>query len=313
MLAGQRPAECNACWRLEDAGLESDRQIKNRTLDFYLDRDIDFLYQDCAQGLNKTVYYKIDSGSTCNGTCIMCNGESSSAWAQLERKYAGREYSDSTLTTDQADRVVDYKHAKFITFTGGEPFLNETNFYIIEQLIKHNNTNCFLSFVTNGSFKLKDEQKTNLLRFKNINFCFSIDGVGPVFEYTRYPLKWDDIERNISWCRENSIDISVSYTVTNVNILYHRETVQWFKDNNLPYIINVVNNPWYLRPTSLPENILEELHKDSELTSMLNGPADNSARWTEEFLKRIQQQDQWKKIRMRDYLPKLAQLLGFTK
>ena len=78
-----------------------------------------------------------------------------------------------------------------------------------------------MSFVTNGSFSLNARQKEILAKFKNLNFCFSIDGVGPVFEYLRWPLKWVDIENNISWCQANNVEFSVSYTLSNINLLYH--------------------------------------------------------------------------------------------
>ncbi len=39
LLAGNRPVECNVCWKLEDVGMTSDRIIKNSALDYYTGKD----------------------------------------------------------------------------------------------------------------------------------------------------------------------------------------------------------------------------------------------------------------------------------
>ena len=69
ILQGERSAQCQACWDLEDAGLTSDRQLKNAALDFYLDRDIDFIEQDVRAGEYHTNIVKLTTSNTCNSTC----------------------------------------------------------------------------------------------------------------------------------------------------------------------------------------------------------------------------------------------------
>lgn len=311
MLSGQRPAACNKCWRIEDNNLKSDRQIKNETLDFYTNIDLEQLIEECRQEKNKTIHYKIDTSNTCNAACTTCNGKFSNTWNKLLKKHDLPAGKDWKISPDQTTDWVDYVHAKSISFRGGEPFLSDTNFYILEQLIAHNNTDCFVSFVTNGSFSLSRRQKEILSKFPNLNFCFSIDGIGPVFEYLRWPLKWSDIENNISWCQHNNITVSASYTLNNVNLLYHSQTIQWFLDHNINYLTNPVYLPVYFKPQSLPIHAKQQLAQrpDSDVLAPWLTHSSVDERMFERFQVEIAKQDSMKNISIRDYLPELAELL----
>ena len=311
MLQGQRPDECKACWSLEDAGLKSDRQLKNQTLDFYSDVDLEQLIEDCKQGKNKTIHYKIDTSNTCNSACVTCKGEFSSTWNKVLKKNKLPVSADWKILPDQTNEWIDYASAKSVTFRGGEPFLSDTNFYILEQLIVNDNLNCFISFVTNGSFSLSRRQKEILSKFPNLNFCFSIDGIGPVFEYLRWPLKWSNIEENIEWCRLQNIAVSISYTLSNVNLYYHAETIKWFQDHNINYLIASVQHPAHFRPQALPADVKQQLAQRSDgdaIQSWLtHSPTDDEQ--YKKFQKEIAKQDGMKNISIRDYLPELVALL----
>jgi len=310
MLQGQRPKACSKCWTLEDAGIKSDRQIKNETLDFSSNIDLEQLIE-CKQGNNKINQYKIDTSNTCNAACTICGGSTSSTWNKLLKKNNLPTHKNWQILPEQITDCVDYAHAKSIIFRGGEPFLGETNFYILEQLITHNNTDCHVSFVTNGSFKLSKHQKEILSKFQHLDFCFSIDGIGPVFEYLRWPLKWSDIENNISWCRSQNIGIGISYTLTNMNLLYHTQTTKWFQDRNINYLINPVYCPTHFRPQSLPADVKQHLAQqadgDAIQSWLTHSPTDNEQ--FKQFQIEIAKQDSMKNISIRDYLPELVALL----
>lgn len=311
MLNGLRPIACKKCWTIEDAGLKSDRLIKNETLDFYYDRNIQGLYQECLGGNSKIVHYKIDTNNVCNLTCVTCGSNSSSAWAKLEQANNVIPRKTWQLEPADVDTLIDYSTAKSIGFRGGEPFMSKTNFYILEQLLKYKNTNCFISFTTNGTFSLTQKQKKLIANFPNMNFCFSIDGVGPVFEYLRFPARFSQIENNIKFCRDNGIIIGVSYTISNLNILYHSQTVQWFKDNQLEFLNNIVYNPNCFRPSALPEQVKQQIinRNSIDLSNFLGTHTNKDDVDYVQFRKEIEKQDKWKNIQLRHYLPELASLL----
>ena len=312
MLQGQRPVACGKCWNLEDAGIVSDRLLKNKTMSFYKDVDTQQLFDQCVANQHTTTLYKIDTSNTCNATCVTCNSQSSSAWGSLERKNNRAPAKSWRIRNTTADTWIDYAAATSIIFRGGEPLLSATNFYILEQLIAHNNTRCFISFVTNGSVTPSDYQLGLLAQFSNKNFCFSIDGIGPVFEYMRYPLKWSSIEKNLEYCKSNNISRSVSYTLSNLNVWYHAQTVNWFQDNDLQYQLNPVYNPAHFQPSVLPLGIKQQILDQSgckDLVPLLEPQCSQTD--LDLFFTKLKKQDEWKGIHLQDYLPELASQLDY--
>jgi hypothetical protein len=311
MLDGQRPSACNKCWTIEDAGLKSDRILKNETLDFYANRNIQDLYQECVDNNAEIVHYKIDTNNVCNATCVTCSSGSSSAWAKLEKDQGRRASKTWQLYPADVDKKINYSTAKSVGFRGGEPFMSKTNFYILEKLAKAGNYNCFISFTTNGSFELTNKQISLIKQFPNMNFCFSIDGIESVFEYIRYPLKFDQIKKNIEFCQTHNIIASVSYTLSNLNILYHNQTVDWFNKHNLKYIVNPVYSPSCFSPSSLPDHVKQQIKQSLpvELQSLVDSHLPQHDQNFEKFKQEIAKQDSWKNIQLKYYLPELAELL----
>jgi sulfatase maturation enzyme AslB (radical SAM superfamily) len=217
------------------------------------------------------------------------------------------------LDLDNFDDKIDFARAESIGFRGGEPLLSPANFKILEKLIKHRNFNCFINFQTNGGVELSQRQKDILSNFTNVNMSFSIDGVGPVFEYMRYPLKWSLLLKNIDYCRSNNILVSACYTLSNVNLIHHEETCAWFDQNEIRYILNLVYYPNYFRPSALPKLVKDQIltqQKTSQLADVLATHTPQDDRDYTQFQLEIARQDLWKGIQMQDYLPKLQQLLG---
>jgi len=311
MLAGQRPSDCGKCWRNEDAGTVSDRQLKNQILSLIEDTTIQSLLGQCLNDQYSVKMLKIDTSNTCNATCVTCGSESSSSWAVLEKKHNITPKNNWRIQHNAFEHKLDYPNLKAVSFRGGEPFLSSTNFDILEEILNHNNTQCFVSFVTNGSFDLTDQQKYILSKFEKVNFCFSIDGIGPVFDYMRYPLSWVKILDNIKWARDNNIDVSVSYTLSNVNVWYHAQTTAWFQQQGINFLVNMVNRPAHFQPTALSNHIKDLIIAcDPDIAKLLGNHTSNDDQNFQQFLVEIQKQDSWKGISIQDYLPEFSEHLS---
>jgi sulfatase maturation enzyme AslB (radical SAM superfamily) len=298
MLSRQRPVACQKCWKLEDQGLPSNRQIKNSTFDLYKNRDLNYIEDDCREGKFNSQIIQLYTSNLCNSTCITCGPQASTAWATL-KKIKTFEIIDQTIL----DSLV-YEDLVILTFVGGEPFYENRNFEILQKLIDVGNTDCYISFVTNGSTNISDKQINILKQFKNLDICLSIDGIGPVFEYLRYPLKWDKLLENIKLYRGLGIYLSVSYTISNLNVLYHEETVRWFNSENLEYNHNLINYPEYFAPAVLPQSVKDQY---PQLSAFFTGTSDGEL--LKKFYAEIALQDELKKIKLEDYLPKVYNLL----
>jgi hypothetical protein len=306
MLSGVRPKACEKCWTLEDKGIVSDRIIKNNNIDLILDKDLKVIENECGIGNHGLLHYKIDTNNTCNAACITCNGGSSSAWIGLEKKQGLLIHKAWHLALNEIN--IDYENAKLINFRGGEPLLSSLNFEILRKLIENKNTDCFVSFTTNGSIKLNQTQIEILSHFKKLNFCLSIDGIGKKFEYLRYPLKWNNLLENIDQYKQLKIDLSASFTLSNVNMMYYSETVEWFRTNKIAYLNNIVYNPNYFSPTSLPKKIKEKIIDKNNLI-FISTHNNNDDLLFRQFLVKIQEQDNLKNIRMQDYVPEFYDLI----
>lgn len=315
LLNGDQPKECQKCWNLENQQLKSDRQVKNAALDYYWDRDLELIKQDVKNGLDKILMLKLLTSYTCNAVCISCNANSSSKWGELEQiiKPTAPERKYKFVDLDLIKQRVDFADLKMLSLLGGEPFSEKKNFDLLEHIIDLGNTNIFLSMVTNGSVKLTTRQKNILSKFKNLNISISIDGTDKVFEYLRFPLQWNDLVDNLVFFKEITDNVSSNYTLSNLNILYHTQTIEWFDQNNIVYSINPIYHPAWLQPRALPENIKkilkEKLSKVDYNTFVGPIHTDLDMKKFNSMLEQIKIQDTAKKIRMQDYLPELYKLL----
>jgi len=303
MLQGIRHPDCEICYKLEDSGQDSDRLIKNRSIDHWANIDVQTLYQNAVAGTQQEIMYKIDTSNACNSTCVTCGSGASTSWAKLEEQ--NNIIPTTSWNLDINDIDIDYANAKMLGFRGGEPLLSQTNFAVLEKLLDAGNTDCFISFTTNTSVRPTKRQANILKSFNNIDMCFSIDGIGSVFEYMRYPLKWQRCVDNIEWSKQQGFSISISYTVSNLNIQHYAETREWFEQNNLPCLFNPVYTPIWFRPGALPEQIKNRIWENTplpELERFLCNHNEQDEIDYERAKLEVVKQDGWKGISYKDYI-----------
>lgn len=305
----QRSPNCSTCWNLEDKGLTSERQLHNKTLDFLLDLSIENIESSSISTGFVPRIIKIATSNLCNGQCVTCNSQLSSAWASLE----GKSSQYKNLDINELTSRINWKEIVSLSFVGGEPLLEKKNFNILEKLISEGNTKCFISIVTNGSISLTTHQINLLKKFNKLNICLSIDGVGPSFEYMRYPCKWEVLLTNLKTFKSITNNISVSCMISNLNVYYYSEIVDFFKENNLNYLCKQITSPKIFSPGNLPPEfkkyVLDNNEKYiSEVKAFLE--VGNYSELLFENLKlEISRQNSLKKINLSDYMPEISYLL----
>ena len=316
MLAGVRSTACQKCWNLEDNKLQSDRQLKNAALDWYWDRDIELIKQDAINSQNDVLMLKLNTSFTCNATCVSCNPSASSAWYQLDAKIQNiipiKKYKFIDL--DQVNQKIDFSKLKTLSLLGGEPLYEKKNFDLLEHMLNLGNNTVFLSIVTNGSVVLTSRQKKILSQFKNLNFSLSIDGIDRVFEYLRFPLKWNLLQENLQFFREVTDNISANYTLSNLNIMYHNQTTAWFTQNNIPFANNPIYTPAWLQPRTLPaasKKHLETILSQQDYDMYIGQHSVEDDEKFQQCILNIQQQDRAKNINIKDYLPEFCEMTNW--
>ena len=300
----QTPA-CNKCWKLEAVGQQSRRQQENIFLDYKLDRDINLISQDCKDQRHETLLYQITTSNLCNQACISCDSRLSTKWAQIEQKMGRAPHPPQYFDHHN----INYSKAKRISLLGGEPLFDPRTFEILKKLADNNNTNCFISLITNGSITLSSQQIELLKQFSDLNICISIDGIGSVFEYMRWPGNWGRLISNLDQYRGITKNISASYTISSLNALYYDQTVEWFEQNNLTYNHNIVSSPAWLNLKNMPVEFKQHLaDKKNFISNFCNISGGEIS--IDAVAYNIKLQDTAKNIKLQGYLPEVWQLIN---
>lgn len=249
-LSGQHPAGCQRCWDDEAAGIPSKRQLDNA-----------YTFGGQEVVLDGVRTLSLPFGNTCNLACVTCGSHSSSRWVTDERKLPnrfGRQiFGHSQFYRDPGflDRIAglcdDVIH---IDIPGGEPFFSDRDLHLgfLQQL--KNPHNIKLHYTTNGTVYPDPEFWAVWSRFRATDIQVSIDGVGDRFEYIRHPAQWHEVEKNLFRYRDQgTTQISISHTVSWLNVMYLDEFVGWCQTNSLPEpYLGPVSRPAYLDARCLP-------------------------------------------------------------
>ena len=216
---------------------------------------------------------EIKFGNRCNLACVMCHASCSSLIeAEWDKNYdtitafgfEARKMKKPTAqpwfeNDEKIEEVAKFaSKAKLIRFTGGEPTVNNYLRKFLTVLKKYN-TDVIIKMTTNG-YKIAPALLEILPSFKNAWFDFSIDGVGKVNEFVRWPSKWESINENIikasklpnSW-------ITVKTTMHVMNVSNVPLICEWATQNDYikDWDLNIVWEPKYLRPCLASEKTKE--------------------------------------------------------
>ena len=157
---------------------------------------------------------------TCGLACLICGPWNSTRWeSELNAKNRcnvteqGME-NVKQLIEDQKRNIIH------VNIVGGEPFMMEEAFYLINKLQPYKkrikiliNTNC-------QTLKYKGQDVLPLLEgFEYIQIDASLDAIGKAAEYQRYGGKWEVIQANFEKLLESPFKIWVHPTISIFNIL----------------------------------------------------------------------------------------------
>src|SRR5262249_30175517 len=109
---------------------------------------------------------------------------------------------------------------KYLTFVGGEPFLAKEIGGLLQQIIDAGvSQDVTICVVTNGTTTNAPWLRL-MNQFKRLDLTISIDGFEKVYEYIRFPAKWDTLTKNIRILQSlPKANLSSQVTVQNYNAL----------------------------------------------------------------------------------------------
>ena len=298
LLNNIRDPSCQYCWDIEDKGHESMRQAvaKSRS---YIPKT------DSPPSIKQV---KLITGRTCNLACMMCFDTVSSTYKKLWK-------TDISWVMPIQKRIrLDYdvemdsyirKNAhslEFIEVLGGEPLFDKRFMELIDYLIKIGaNNHMTLFIITNGTiFTHKIKQKFK--KFKKTVFVVSVDGVGLINDYQRWPSIWSDVKKNIEIINDN-FDMTIMPTLTAINIIGLPHLRDFCDVNNYSFgNLNVVQHWPELLPCNLPLKLKTLVSE--EYRCLLDGPSD-----PKKLIAFIQRWDHQRNIKIQDYMPEWHDIL----
>ena len=267
-LDGKQPETCRKCWREERSGRTSKRMHTLDRLKHMLPA------QDWTRDAKPLMFLDLKLGNICNLKCRICGSWSSSTFATEELANLGPDQNrkdnfhytmlkqgawprENPVFWQEIEGVLD--QLQYIEFTGGEPFMIEEHFAMLQQLVDRGLANNIeIHYNTNGTH-YPEQAEEIWSHFKHVEIAFSIDDVEARFDYQRTGARWTEVIVNLDRFRSlrrrrRNISLQVCATVNVFNVAYLEELSHWIEQQEFDYVYwNMMHEAYYFSISTLPE------------------------------------------------------------
>lgn len=226
MENNQWPEECVRCKQSEDQKGES---IRTNSIDRH--RLLHPIRED----------YLIIGGvldNICNSACQSCNAGLSTKIGSLTSKNYTRVDNYHLFKKLPQERIIE------LDVNGGEPTASRNYKKVLNDLpsgVK------IVRMNTNGSriiTEIEEVLKKNIM----VIVTMSLDGIGDVHDYTRWPIKWDDYKKTVDAYQQlqkkyKLLQLDMWTTVSCFNIKTLPDIINFAKNKNIPHDWAFLNTP----------------------------------------------------------------------
>ena len=184
-------SHCNSCYRLEKMGAPSARQVA--TIEWIARLKIKSL--DNLTKYTEPVFIDIRLNNKCNAMCRSCDPVSSDL---IDKEYFKLQLVNDSIgiTEDPNYDSIKLDHIRRMYVAGGEPSINQYFIKFLSRCIEQGSTDFELLINTNAA-TISEKFAALISKFSNVNFLISVDAVGDLNTYVRYPIIWDKLIQNI--------------------------------------------------------------------------------------------------------------------
>jgi hypothetical protein len=290
MLAGERPAGCEYCWKIEDMHTDavSDRVYKSKIY------SIEALHEAVRTPVEDDVNLRtleISFDRTCQFACSYCNPAFSSTWVNDIRKHGpyvglvsdGRNHFTHTHDNSQLYKFGEtnpYVEAFFdwwerdlhrtlqeLRITGGEPLMSGYTWKLIEWF-KTNQGRSSTRLAINSNLgidrdKIKDFAAA-IATLPKVDLYTSMEATCTQAEYIRDGLDYDQWLNNVLFLLEGRF-VSAVHVMCTINALclnslvHHLDMMLGLKQrygrDQLNFTLNILRFPSFQSALVLPDNI----------------------------------------------------------
>lgn len=289
MLNGEHVEACRRCHIEEAANSRSRRMQELSRMERASEADRQMLWRriEIAREHDGTVAlppmnYDLHFGNACNSKCRTCWPDASRPLqVELETLAANGEklprhtmdelrgLKDRRDFWHQDGKLFAYLHENIeyvrrLQIAGGESLMIDHLFAIVDRLFSRRlASQVDVELVTNLTiFDLDFFIK--MRGFRRVELLCSMDGMGRVNEYIRYPSRWSKVEanlRNIMRVFRDSpnVEVYIQVTVSNLNLFYLTDLLDWLvaQDFSRPchIVLNHVHTPEFYHPSVMPAQL----------------------------------------------------------
>lgn len=267
ILNGELPEACRYCFERECEGFESDRQRAN---EYAAQKYHDLVDQTLSDGTLPDFNLRsldIRFSNFCNLSCRICRPVASSGW-YTDAKFLGMKHLDLSKIDTPTPGNIKLRDEVFpllpqldrIFFVGGEPLLQKDHYLTLLELLKTNNTQILIDYISNfteltfGEYSVIDLWK----KFPHVSVHISLDAIKERAELLRKGLCWEKFLKNLETVRKETphVSLKVTPTVSIHNIFHIPDFIKYFiEEQNLSssdIVFNLLVRPSYYSVQTLP-------------------------------------------------------------
>ena len=168
--------------------------------------------------------------NVCNSACQSCNSGLSTKIGSLESKDYPRVDNYDLFKKLPQDRIIE------LDVNGGEPTASK-NYKKVLMALPENVKIARMN--TNGSRMISEIEEV-LKRNIMVIVTMSLDGIGKVHDYTRWPIKWDNYKKTVDAYQElqkkyKLLQLDFWTTVSCLNIKNLPDIMNFAKNKNIPH------------------------------------------------------------------------------
>jgi hypothetical protein len=283
MMRGEILPECEVC---------NDKLLNTSVYRSYFNQLFGHKYSEAMEKTRsdgftdmKPVSWDYRFSNLCNFKCRMCGDMLSSAWESEQRQHNMINWSDPKNNWMQPEvkkqieqfqdnqveaefsQAVEEHRVEEVYWVGGEPLMYEQHWRYMKRIIElGDGPNVYARYNTNLSrinYKGINLYSDILNRLRDWQICASIDGTGPIGEYIRTGLDYNEWLENFrqgtkiaSHRRQMRIDFTLTlpgmFEVANIQRLAEEEKVDILAKVIFSFSPDIV-----MSPLSLPRNLLD--------------------------------------------------------
>jgi MoaA/NifB/PqqE/SkfB family radical SAM enzyme len=239
------PAGCESCHNQEQQNLPGQRTYFNKKFQDH---------QDCITQI------EILPSNVCNLKCFMCSPSYSTALGhEYQQLKLINQFETYDYEEDCIQAITTLPDLSSVTFIGGEFFLTKQNLKILDLLIAKQ----ISVQVTTNATVLLDSQIQRLKQIRDLELTISIDGIGPSYEFMRYPAKWSEVDSNIRYLKQilPHARLIINFVCQPLNVQYLIPTMDYINQLMITTHISNLITPIWLEWHLLTQLELQQIQK----------------------------------------------------